>query len=192
MKKFIDSYKNKIINIIKNLDSNTIKLIINEINRCVMDESTIYVIGNGGSASTASHIQNDLGVGLKTKDILNLNIISLCDNIPVLTALANDTGYENIFFSQLSGKIKKNDVIIAISCSGNSSSIIKAVDYSQSQGAIVIGMTGFDGGLLKHKSDISYHIDTKYGDYGVVEDLHLMLDHMIYTYYIETGGVIDE
>lgn len=98
---------------------------------------------------------NDLGVGLSRRGIRDFDITSLADNTPVCTAIANDSGYENIFYLQLVNKVKKNDVIIAIiSCSGNSSNIIKAVEYAKIQEAIIIGITGFDGGQLKEIADI--------------------------------------
>jgi len=145
---------------------------------------TIYFIGNGGSAATGTHMVNDLSIGLKLRDIKNLNIECLSDNSAVCTAIANDIGYENIFYAQLKDKITQNDMLIAISCSGNSKNIIKAVDYVKEQKAVIIGMTGFSGGQLKKLCDISYHIDSEKGEYGVVEDLHMILDHIIYTYYI--------
>ncbi|MDC0933906.1 SIS domain-containing protein, partial [Arcobacteraceae bacterium] len=97
---------------------------------------------------------------------------------------ANDIGYENIFYAQLKRKIKKNDVLIAISCSGNSENIIKAVDYAKEQEAVIVGLTGFDGGKLKKLSNISFHVPTSKGEYGLVEDAHMILDHIIYSYYI--------
>ena len=144
----------------------------------------IYIIGNGGSAATASHMANDLSGGLKLRDIRNFDVESLSDNSSVCTAIANDIGYENIFYAQVKDKISKNDMLIAISCSGNSDNIIKAVEYAKEVGTTVIGLTGFSGGKLKSLSDINYHIDSKNGEYGLVEDLHMILDHIIYTYYI--------
>jgi len=183
--KFTNRYISSVKKQLDLIDHGVISTIINKINYCRDVDSTIYVIGNGGSAATASHMQNDLGVGLKRRGVLDVNITSLCDNLAVMTALANDIGYENIFYAQLKNKIKKEDFLIAISCSGNSINIIKAVQYAQKFGATVLGMTGFDGGKLKELSDINYHIETKKEEYGLVEDLHMMLDHMIYTYYIE-------
>ena len=185
VKNFIRRYISEIKSKFDLVDHRVISDIIVKLNSCEKNNATVYVIGNGGSAATASHIQNDLGVGLKGRGLLNLNIVSLCDNLSVITAIANDVGYESVFFYQIKDVIKKNDLLIAISCSGNSKNIIKAVKYSKDIGATVIGMTGFDGGELKKLADISYHIETKEGDYGVVEDMHMMLDHMIYTYYIE-------
>jgi len=187
--KFIENYKEKITRKINSINGDVFNQITENIEYCNAKGSTIYIIGNGGSAATASHMQNDLGVGLKTRDILNLNIISLCDNLSVITALANDIGYENIFYSQLNDRIKKDDSLIAISCSGTSPNIIKAVEYARGVGSKIIGMTGFNGGQLKELSDINYHVQTEPGEYGVVEDLHMILDHMLYTYYCNTKKI---
>jgi D-sedoheptulose 7-phosphate isomerase len=188
MQSFFQKYQNNIKQQIDEINNSEISLIINEIDRCNEEGSTIYIIGNGGSAATASHMQNDLGSGLKSRGIINLNILSLCDNISVLSALANDNGFENVFYLQVLDRIKENDVLIAISASGNSSNIIKAVKYSRDIGAKIIGLTGFDGGLLRKLSDINYHIQTNAGEYGVVEDMHMMLDHMIFSYYIDKSN----
>jgi len=182
---FIDQYKEKINKLIEGIDSNVFSQIVKKIESCAENNSYVYVIGNGGSAATASHMENDLGSGLKRRGILELNIVSLCDNLSVITALANDIGYENIFYSQLEGKIDKKDLLIAISCSGNSPNIIKAVEYASKIGVSVLGLTGFDGGKLKQLSNLNYHIQTNKGEYGLVEDLHMILDHMLYTYFIE-------
>ena len=91
----------------------------------------IYVIGNGGSAATASHMVNDLGAGLRRRKIRSFDVESLSDNTPVCTALANDIGYKNVFYMQLKDRITPDDILIAISCSGNSKNITKAVKYSK-------------------------------------------------------------
>ncbi|MGB7401711.1 MAG: SIS domain-containing protein [Arcobacter sp.] len=183
MNNFLNDYKNKLCSLINNIDNNILISIINKIDE-TQNKSKLYVIGNGGSAATASHMANDLGVGLKIRGIRNLNIESLSDNSSVCTCIANDIGYENIFYTQLKDKLKKDDVIIAISCSGNSENIIKAVKYAKTIGATIIGATGFDGGKLKELSDINFHVDAPKGEYGIVEDVHMILDHIIYSYYI--------
>jgi D-sedoheptulose 7-phosphate isomerase len=99
--------------------------------------------------------------------------------------LENDIEYENIFYAQLEGTIDKDDLLIAISCSGNSPNIVKAAEYANNIGASVLGLTGFDGGKLKHMSDLNYHVQTNKDEYGPVEDLHMIFDHMLYTYFIE-------
>lgn len=129
-------------------------------------------------------MENDLGIGLKRRDIKNFQIESLADNTSVVTAIANDIGYENIFYAQLKDKVTPNDLIIAISCSGNSPNIIKAVEYCKTKNTKIISFTGFDGGKLKKISDICLHVDTPKGQYGLVEDIHMMFDHIIYSYFI--------
>jgi D-sedoheptulose 7-phosphate isomerase len=181
--KIIQEYIERLRYLLSKLDVNIISSIIDAMEK-VHDNGKIYIIGNGGSSATSSHMANDLSSGLKLREIRNFDVESLSDNSSVCTAIANDVGYENIFYAQLKDKINSNDMLIAISCSGNSDNIIKAVEYAKKQNTTVIGLTGFSGGKLKPLSDISFHIDSKDGEYGLVEDLHMILDHIIYTYYI--------
>jgi len=184
MKIFIKEYVDNLTNILNNLDTNSIVQIKDALESTIKNKSKIYILGNGGSAATSSHMANDLSVGLKLRDIRSFDVESLSDNSSVCTAIANDIGYENIFYAQIKNKIKKDDVLIAISCSGNSANIIKAVEYAKEKNTTIIGLTGFEGGKLKELSDINYHIDTTKGEYGLVEDAHMILDHIIYSYYI--------
>jgi D-sedoheptulose 7-phosphate isomerase len=186
IKNFSESYIQKLKTLIDRIDLDRISDILDAIKKTVESKSRIYVIGNGGSSAIASHMVNDLGTGLRRRDIINFDIVSLADNTPVGTAIANDIGYENIFYMQLKGLLKKDDVIIAISCSGNSANIIKAVTYAREIGSTVIGCTGFDGGALKKLSDISFHIETPQGEYGLVEDVHTILDHLLHSYLLST------
>jgi len=186
MKKFIHKYTNELIGLLQSIDADSIEKIIETFEQT---KGTIYIIGNGGSAATASHMVNDLGIGLKRRKIKTFKIQSLSDNTPVCSAIANDIGYKNIFYMQLKNKISKNDLLIAISCSGNSKNIIKAVQYAKKQNTKIIGLTGFDGGKLKKLSNINFHIPTSNGDYGLVEDMHMILDHIIYSYYINEANL---
>jgi D-sedoheptulose 7-phosphate isomerase len=181
---FIKNYINNLKNLLDKIDSSIITDIINALDKAHKINSKLYIIGNGGSAATASHMANDLSVGLKLREIRNFNVESLSDNSSICTAIANDIGYENVFYAQLKNKITKDDVLIAISCSGNSANIIKAVEYAKSIKTTIIGMTGFEGGKLKEIADIKFHINTNKGEYGLVEDMHMILDHIIYSYYI--------
>jgi len=180
----VKGYLDNLVSILQNVDIPRIYEIIDKLEQCHDDGAVLYIMGNGGSAATASHMANDLSVGLKLRDIRNFNVQSLSDNTPVCTAISNDIGYENVFYAQLKNKLKPKDVLIAISCSGNSPNIVKASVYAREIGATVIGLTGFDGGELKALSDINYHINTDKGEYGLVEDAHMILDHVIYNYYI--------
>jgi len=181
---FVEQYTINLKNLLDSIDKGAISKIIEALNKCEDNNSKIYIMGNGGSAATASHMANDLSVGLKLREIKNFNVESLSDNSSVCTAIANDIGYENIFYAQLKNKLTKDDVVIAISCSGNSPNIIKAIEYAKNVGTTIIGLSGFDGGRLKELSDIKFHIDTQKGEYGLVEDMHMILDHIIYSYYI--------
>ena len=145
----------------------------------------IFIIGNGGSAATASHFCEDLAsVGRKSNRKL-FKTLSLADNTSYITALANDYGYDKIFAYQLEQLLQKGDVLIAISASGNSQNLIEAVKYAKSKGAATIGMLGFDGGKLLTLCDYNIHVKTKIGEYGPVEDIHLFIDHIITGYLIE-------
>ncbi|WP_428738527.1 D-sedoheptulose-7-phosphate isomerase [Sulfurimonas sp.] len=184
MENFVQEYTKKLIELLESLEVKVLKEIQQSLENTLKNNSKIYIIGNGGSAATASHMANDLSVGLKLRDIRNFNVESLSDNSAVCTAIANDIGYDNIFYAQLKNKISKNDLLIAISCSGNSTNILKAVEYAKQQGTTIVGMTGFDGGKLKELADIKFHIATQKGEYGLVEDMHMILDHILYSYYI--------
>jgi len=146
--------------------------------------NAVFFIGNGGSAATASHFANDISVGTRTGDNKPFRTISLTDNVAVMTALANDEGYEKIFVDQLKIHMRDGDALVAISASGNSPNIIAAVEYAKSRSAAVVGLTGFDGGKLRELSDISLHVPTAKGEYGPVEDLHMIFDHLIGSFLI--------
>lgn len=188
MKKFLESYTTTLKALLDLVEHDNVIKIIESLEKTLENKSRIYIMGNGGSAATASHMVNDLGAGLRRRNIKNFDVVSLADNVPVTTAIANDIGYENIFYMQLEGLLKPEDLIIAISCSGNSPNIVKAVEYAKEIGSTIIGITGFDGGDLKKLSDVSFHIDAPQGEYGLVEDMHMILDHIIYSYYIHESS----
>ena len=181
---FSKKYLSRLTSALDRIDYNVVGEIIEALEKSAADKSRIFIIGNGGSSATASHMVNDLGVGLKRREIINFDIASLNDNAPVVSAIANDVGYESIFSMQMKGLSSKNDIIIAISCSGDSPNIVKAVDYAKEIGCTIIGLSGFEGGYLRKVSDISFHVDAPEGDYGLVEDVHMILDHIIYSYYM--------
>ena len=143
---------------------------------------TVFFIGNGGSAATASHFANDIAIGTRTGDNRPFRAVSLTDNVAVMTAIANDEGYQNLFVDQLKVHMRDGDALVAISASGNSPNVIAAIDYAKSRGATVVGLSGFDGGRLRDVADISIHVDTAKGEYGPVEDLHMVVDHLVGSY----------
>jgi len=182
-KSFTTNYLNDLHSLMKTINVDEFEKMKSHIENQHKSNSRIYIIGNGGSASTASHMANDLGTGLKRRDILSLDVLSLCDNTAISTALANDIGYENIFYMQLKDILKPKDTIIAISCSGNSPNIVKAVEYARDMGTTVISLTGFSGGKLQDISNINIHFQTSNEAYGLVEDAHMIVNHMIYSYF---------
>jgi len=143
--------------------------------------ATVFFIGNGGSAATASHFANDLAFG--TNDYEQpFRVFSLTDNVPVLTALGNDFGYEEIFVRQLRVMGKPNDVLVAISASGNSPNLIKAFDHALAAGIKTVAITAFDGGKMRAMADSGIHVPTEPKEYGPAEDVHMVLDHLVVSY----------
>ena len=141
----------------------------------------IFFIGNGGSAATASHFANDLSIGTRSWQ-KPFQAISLTDNVPILTAIANDYSYDDVFLNQLKAQMRSGDVLVAISVSGQSPNVLRAVEYANRYGAVTVSLTGFDGGRLKSLCKVSLHAETHQGEYGPVEDIHLILNHLVGTF----------
>ena len=139
---------------------------------------TIFIMGNGGSASTASHITCDFNKGCSYNQDKKFKIICLNDNIATMLAYANDVNYESIFAEQLKNFLKEGDIVIGLSGSGNSKNILNAIEYANSKNAITIGLTGYNGGKLKEIAKFS--VNTNINDMQIAEDVHMMLCHMVY------------
>lgn len=176
-KNAIKEYYDKEIQVIKNLNHEEIDAAIQAVLTVYSNGGTIYTCGNGGSASTASHMQNDFNKGLNEKLEKKFNVLCLCDNVSSILAIGNDISYDEIFRFQLEGKMMKDDLLIAISGSGNSKNVLNAVDYAHSVSAKVIGITGYNGGRLKEISDYSMHVAEN--DMQIDEDIHMTFDHMM-------------
>jgi D-sedoheptulose 7-phosphate isomerase len=151
--------------------------------------ATIFFIGNGGSAATASHFANDLSIGTNEYD-KPFRAFSLTDNVPILTAIGNDFGYDEIFVRQLRAIGKSGDLLIGISASGNSPNLLKAFEYARSIGITTVAITAFDGGKMKALASQGIHVPTDLKEYGPAEDAHLVLDHLVSAYlmrYVRRG-----
>jgi D-sedoheptulose 7-phosphate isomerase len=149
------------------------------INKARKTESTVYIAGNGGSASTASHFATDIGIGSLNR-ANPVRSVSLCDNSAAITAIANDIDYSSIFAQQLKLLGNQGDLLIVISASGNSDNLLKAVEVASELGMESYSLTGFDGGKLKHLTlGRNIHVETPKGAYGLVEDAHLAICHVI-------------
>lgn len=178
--KFIKTYFFKIkqlLDTLENENTKDIKKTMDILLKARSDKKTIFVMGNGGSASTASHIVGDLLKGSIVKGTPRFKAISLTDNIPSMLAWANDTIYEMIFIEQLKNLMGPGDVVIGISGSGNSANVVRAIEYANKNGAVTIGFCGFDGGKLKKVSQHSIHIRSN--NMQRVEDLHLLIGHLM-------------
>jgi D-sedoheptulose 7-phosphate isomerase len=175
-------YRSKLNRLLDEIDLSIIEKIIERIVQAYRDENTIYIVGNGGSASTASHMQVDFGFFVRYFKDRRLKVRSLTDNMAFVTAIGNDISYEDIFTEQMTDNFKEGDVLIAISASGNSMNVVNAAEFANRMGGTSIAFVGFDGGKLKQVSMICIHTPNPKGEYGPVEDLHLILDHLIVTY----------
>ncbi len=142
------------------------------------EKSMVYVIGNGGSALTAAHLATDLGVGSLRRSN-PIRCISLADNQGVVTATSNDLEFKAIYSEQIRLFGKPNDILICISASGNSANLVKAVQTAKSMSMFTVAITGFDGGKLLKISDLNIHTPTKNGAYGIAEDLHSAVCHVL-------------
>lgn len=165
------------IEILLKLDINEINLALNLLHKTLQIEGNIYIFGNGGSSATASHFQNDFNRGISEYLEQKFRFQCLNDNIATVMAIANDIGFDEVFNFQLKNKLKLNDIVIAISGSGNSKNIIKAVDYAKTQKCKIIGLTGYDGGQLKKIADVSIHVPVN--SMQITEDIHMILDHLM-------------
>jgi D-sedoheptulose 7-phosphate isomerase len=178
---FADGYLTYVSEILAKLDRDQIARFIEALLEARRRGATVFFLGNGGSAATASHFQNDL---MRWRDN-PMRIISLTDNVAVLTAIANDHGYDQVFRMQLENLLLPGDVVVAISVSGNSPNVVLAMEYAISKDAVTVGLTGFDGGRLAEMVDINIHVPTLPGEYGPAEDVHMILDHLIVSFLWE-------
>ena len=175
------SYIDYLSSVLSNISLTDIEKFVEVLLEARERESSIFFIGNGGSAATASHFANDIAIGTRTYE-KPFRAISLCDNQAVITAIANDDGYEKIFSQQLQVLLKKQDVVVAISASGNSPNLLDAIDTAKKMNTITVGISAFDGGKMKEMVDVSLHVPTEKGEYGPAEDAHMVLDHLISNY----------
>lgn len=163
--------------ILSNLDVEQIDVALNLLDATRLKKGRIYICGNGGSAATASHFQNDFNKGVSEYIDNPFRFHCLNDNVATVMAIANDIGYEEVFRFQLRGNLEVNDIVVAISGSGNSKNVLNAVDYARERGCKIIGLTGFSGGKLKDLADISLHAPVN--SMQITEDIHMIFDHLM-------------
>ena len=173
----LQEYLNTEIEILKRVDIENINTIMNILEDARMADKKIFICGNGGSAATASHYCCDFNKGVSEGLEKKYNMECLSDNIPGLMAVANDIGYKEIFRFPLRSKMKRGDILIGISGSGNSENVICAMDYAKSVGGQTIAIVGYDGGRMKKVADYSIHVGID--NMQIAEDIHMIVDHLM-------------
>ena len=182
---FAGAYLEYLVSVLKNIDVREIGQFVQTILDARARDATIYFIGNGGSAATASHFANDIAIGTNSYE-KPFRAVSLTDNQAIITAVGNDFGYEDIFVRQLQVLGRKGDVVVGISASGNSPNLIKAFEYAKSAGIKTVAITAFDGGKMKPMADEGVHVPTAPKEYGPAEDAHMVLDHLVGAYLMRS------
>lgn len=175
------TYLGLLADILRDLDLDAVVRLWARLQRARDEGGSIFLAGNGGSTATASHWANDLGKATKRPGCPPIRVISLGDHVSWLTALGNDEGYDRIFAGQLENFVSSRDVLVVLSASGNSPNLVQAVHTARAAGATTLGLLGFDGGILKTLLDDYVWLPTPKNSYGQVEDVHLVVCHLLTT-----------
>jgi len=184
MMTFPEQYRAQLLDTIQSLDLAQIQRAIDVLARARDEGHRIFTCGNGGSASTASHFATDIVKGASFGREKRFRIMALTDSLPTLTAYSNDVNYECVFVEQLKNFAEPGDVVIAISGSGNSPNVLRAIEYANSIGCHTIALSGRDGGKLAPLAEVNLQV--KHPHMGRIEDAHLIMLHMIGYYFMET------
>ncbi len=173
----IEAYITALRQTMEELDKPSIRHVISVLQYARTQGNQVFIMGNGGSAATASHFVCDLAKNTRRQGLPSFRVIGLTDNMSIFSAYANDEGYEHALSEQLASLIQPGDVVIGISASGNSKNVINAIEEAQKHTVTTIGFTGFDGGRLGKIVDLNVHVKSNIIEH--VEDIHLMLEHLI-------------
>lgn len=174
----ISDYKSRVARAVSILDSNAVLGLVDALQKTRSVGGVVFVAGNGGSASTAGHIVVDWMLGTQLSNP-PLRVVSISEGTAAITATGNDVDFESIFSRQFSVLATEQDLLVVISASGNSPNLLRVASDAKVRGIPVCAITGFNGGQLRSMADISVHVSTEMGDYGVAEDAHLMLGHIV-------------
>jgi D-sedoheptulose 7-phosphate isomerase len=185
----VKGYMDLEISVLRRVDTEEIGALMNALEAARRREANIYIMGNGGSAATASHFANDFNKGLSEYLERPFRFMCLNDNIATVMAIANDIGYDAVFEFQLRGRLTEKDLVIGISGSGNSPNVIRAAEFAKSVGATVAGLTGFDGGKLRRIADLSLHAPVM--SMQIAEDVHMIFDHLMMAVFYKTLCGVD-
>jgi D-sedoheptulose 7-phosphate isomerase len=185
---FLEKYKANVLQVIQGLDLEKIRQVIDVLAEAREKGRRIFVCGNGGSAATASHFACDMVKGASFGRAKRFRIMALTDSLPTLTAYSNDVSYECVFVEQLKNFAQPGDVVMAISGSGNSPNVLRALEYGNSIGCITVALSGRDGGRLGPLANL--HVHAAHPHMGRIEDAHMIAAHMICYYFMETDAAV--
>lgn len=181
-------YLEKLKSALSSLDQKEIEKIADLLDRAREEGKNIYIFGNGDSATNSLHFAMDLSKGVIIPGKKRFRAISLAENVPLMTAWANDTSYEEVFKGQLENFLQPGEIVIGISGSGNSPNVLKAIEFANQKGAITIGLTAMGGGKLKSAAKHAIIVDTD--SMEIAEDVHFVLGHMVKMNILEKHGVV--
>ncbi|MCP5005952.1 MAG: SIS domain-containing protein [Planctomycetes bacterium] len=181
LKEFVLKYINDLQDTLRDINLEDIEEIVNSILDAYESGKQIFIMGNGGSGSTASHFACDINKGVSLGLEKRFKVVSLCDNVPTMLAYANDCSYDDVFVEQLKNFLNPGDIVIGISGSGNSKNVILAIQYANERGATTIALSGFDGGEIAGIAEKSFVAPIH--DMQKVEDVHLILVHMMMQFF---------
>ncbi len=177
---FARRYVDELVGVLRALPLDALGRALDALEAAYREARQVFLAGNGGSAATASHMCNDLVWGVARLGLPGVRAVALSDNVALLTAVANDTSYAEIFVPQLTALGREGDLLVAISGSGNSPNVLRAVERAREMGMKTVGFLGFDGGRLRELVDVPVVVPSH--DYGPVEDAHMMFDHLAIAY----------
>ncbi|MBF0419903.1 MAG: SIS domain-containing protein [Magnetococcales bacterium] len=181
---FAKSYFKYLSQVLSQIDPQQVAAFVRTLLEARECGATVFFMGNGGSASTASHFANDIAIGTNSYH-KPFRVQSITDNTSIVTAIANDFGYSEIFERQLRLLGRRGDVVVGISASGNSHNLLKAFETAKEMGIKTVALTAFDGGKMRQIADEGIHVPTGMKEYGPAEDAHMVLDHLIGAYLIQ-------
>ena len=187
---YLDGYADEVARAFKSIDPALFDHAAAILADAYARDARMFSCGNGGSASIANHMQCDHTKGIRNTTDLAPRVLSLSTNVEVLTAIANDLGYENVFVHQLQSQARPGDVLVAVSSSGRSPNVVRALGWARENDVRTIAITGFDGGAARTLAEVSIHVDCT--NYGIVEDLHQAIMHTLAQYIRQSRMTADE
>lgn len=179
VKNYLTDYTERLSAILDQIDAERLSEIVTAFIDAFKSGNSIYVVGNGGSAATASHMQADFRFFVRYFSTFRPKIIALTDNVPMITAIGNDNNFDDVFVEQMKGQFNAGDILLAISASGNSPNLVKAAEYANDLGGTSIAFVGFLGGKLNEICKLPLYTPNPKGDYGPIEDVHMILNHIM-------------